>query len=155
MNENARLLDKFYRNVQAHDHMAIAYCYHPGATFEDIAFMLPNKKMIQAMWHMIKYSDLRVSYNIEKADESNGAAVWIADYTFKDTGRPVHNNLRSRFEFKDGLIFSQVDDCDPWTWGMQALGPAKGFLSWLVPGIRRKKAMDKLGDFIKQHPEYR
>ena len=104
---------------------------------------------------MIKYSDLRVSYNIEKADESNGAAVWIADYTFKDTGRPVHNNLRSRFEFKDGLIFSQMDDCDPWTWGMQALGPAKGFLSWLVPGIRRKKAMDKLGDFIKQHPEYR
>ena len=31
MHENARLLEKFYESVQAHDHRATAACYHAGA----------------------------------------------------------------------------------------------------------------------------
>jgi SnoaL-like domain len=148
------VLEKFYKGVENHDHLAIAACYQSNGTFKDIAFELEGKKMIQAMWHMIAKTDLTISYEIKDTDENNGTALWTADYTFTDTGRKVHNELESNFRFSDGLILSQVDDCDPWNWGMQALGPAKGFLSWLVPAIRHKKAMDKLRNFIKDHPEY-
>jgi ketosteroid isomerase-like protein len=154
MHENARLLEKFFTSVQADDHEAVAACYHPAATFKDIAFDLPDRKMIHAMWHMITETDLQLSYTIERVDERNGAARWVADYTFGDTGRKVHNNLKSHFTFKDGLILEHVDDCDAWNWGMQALGPVNGFVSWLVPAVRHGKAMGKLRNFIERHPQY-
>jgi hypothetical protein len=155
MHENAELLERLYKSVQADDHQAIADCYHPRATFHDIAFDLPDKKMIHAMWHMITETDLQLNYQIETADESKGTARWAADYTFKDTGRRVHNELWSRFKFKDELILEHEDKCDPWKWGMQALGPVFGFATWLIPGIRRGKAMRKLKNFINEHPQYR
>jgi SnoaL-like domain len=154
MHRNTVLLEKFYKSVQDHDHLATAECYHPNATFKDIAFDLREKKMIQAMWHMIGATDLQISYKVEGANEHDGTARWVADYTFTDSGRKVHNDLRSKFVFKDGLILRQVDDCDPWKWGMQALGPVKGLFSWLVPTIRHEKAMGKLKAFIRKHPEY-
>jgi hypothetical protein len=147
MHKNAQLLDRFYKGVQDHDHLSIADCYHPSARFKDIAFDLSEKKMIRAVWHMISKTDLEIKYTVEDADENNGRA-------FTDTGNTVHNKLESTFRFQDGLIFNQVDDCDAWNWGMQALGPAYGFVSWLIPKVRRNKAMGKLHDFIKHHPEY-
>ena len=155
MHPNARLLEKFYASVQAHDHRAAATAIIRALLFEDIAFKLPDKQMIHAMWHMISETDLQLSYAIETADDRHGSARWIADYTFRDTGRKVHNELRSKFTFKDGVIIAQRDDCDAWSWGMQAFGPVKGVLSWLFPGKRRKKAMEKLDAFIERHPQYR
>jgi hypothetical protein len=35
---------------------------------------------------------------------------------------------------------------------MQALGPVFGFDTWFIPGIRRGKALEKLQNFIKEHP---
>ena len=154
MHENARLLEKFFKSLQADDHRAVAACYHRAATFEDIAFKLPNKQMIHAMWHMITEADLRLTYRIESADDRHGTACWTADYTFRDTGRKVHNQLKSTFVFEDGLIISQRDDCNPWRWGVQALGPVRGTLSTLVPAKRREQAMGKLRAFIDRHPEY-
>lgn len=90
MHDNAQLLERLYKNVQAGDHQATADCYHSIATFQDIAFDLPDKKMIHAMWHMISETDLKLKYQIENADQSKGTAHWIADYTFRDTGRRVH-----------------------------------------------------------------
>lgn len=58
MHENARLLETFYKSLQADDHQSVAACYHRAATFEDIAFDLPDKKLINAMWHMITEADL-------------------------------------------------------------------------------------------------
>ena len=110
--------------------------------------------MIDAMWHMISETDLQLTCTIESADDRHGTARWIADYTFRDTGREVHNHLRSNFTFEDGLIIDHRDDCDPWGWGMQALGPVEGALSWLFPAKRRKKAMGKLQAFIEGHPQY-
>ncbi len=90
--------------------------------------------MIHAMWHMISTTDLQLTYKIESADDRHATACWVARYTFRDTSRKVRNDLRSKFTFKDGLIIHQRDDCDAWSWGMQALGPVKGALSWLFPG---------------------
>ena len=64
------------------------------------------------------------------------------------------NDLKSNFTFKDGLIIDQRDDCNALSWGIQALGPVKGVFSWLFPGKRRRKAMDKLQAFIDRHPQY-
>ena len=67
----------------------------------------------------------------------------------------MHNELKSRFTFKDGLISQQVDDSNAWNWSMQALGPVNGFVAWLIPAVRRGKAMEKLDKFIEEHPQYR
>lgn len=159
IHENARLLQRFFESVQAHDHPATAACYHPSATFEDIAFYLKENKRIHAMWHMISLSDLELSYEIEDADDLRGTARWQACYTFESTdedrNRKVHNELKSRFTFKDGLISQQVDDSNAWNWSMQALGPVNGFVAWLIPAVRRGKAMEKLDKFIEEHPQYR
>src|SRR3954451_3434423 len=155
--ENAQLLEKLYKALQNKKHPTIAECYHQNATFTDIAFDLRGKKQIHAMWHMICDTDLRMSYDVENADERNGSARWVADYTFDDNGtkRKVHNELRSRFEFKDGLIIKQTDDCDVREWATQALGPVKGIAAWLVPALRQKAAKEKLQGFISKHAEYR
>jgi hypothetical protein len=78
----------------------------------------------------------------------------IDDYTFRDTGRKVHNAIRSVFRFRDGLIAEHRDSCNALKWGVQALGPVEGFGSWLFPAKRREKARSKLEAFIARHPEY-
>jgi hypothetical protein len=154
MHENSRLLEKFFKSIQRKDHRAVADCYHPEATFEDIAFELSGQKRIHAMWHMIAESDMRLSFTIENVGERDGSAFWIADYTFKDTDRKVHNEVKSNFIFGDGLIIKQTDTSDARKWGLQALGPVSGLLSWLLPAIRRRKAKQKLDSFVATHPQY-
>jgi uncharacterized protein len=154
MESNRALLEKLYNGLERHDHDAMADCYHPDATFADIAFDLRGREQIHAMWHMIAESDLESTYSIESCNARDGVVGWIADYTFTDTGRRVHNVLRSRLVLNDGLIVEHRDDSDPWKWGLQALGPVKGPLAWLVPAIRQRKAAEKLADFISRHPRY-
>ena len=155
MTQVKELLDKFSNGLRNHDHQAMADCYHSNATFKDIAFDLPNKKMIHAMWHFIAESDIRLlSFDVDQVNSNSGTANWSAEYTFRDTGRRVHNNTRSSFEFEGGLIVKQVDAANPWNWCLQALGPVKGRIAWLIPAIRRRKAMGKLKSFIRSHPQY-
>lgn len=155
--ENARLLEKLFQALQSKNHATIADCYHQDASFIDIAFDLRGKKQIHAMWHMICDTDIKLTYNVENADERSGTARWEADYTFDDKGtkRKVHNELKSSFEFKEGLIIKHTDDCDTRKWAVQALGPVKGLAAWLLPPMRRKTAEAKLQGFIGRHPEYR
>jgi ketosteroid isomerase-like protein len=155
--KNAELLETFYKSLQDKDHQKIANCYHQDAAFTDIAFDIKGKKHIHAMWHMICETNLKLSHvNVENANERTGSASWEADYTFNDNGteREVHNKLKSSFEFKDGLIIKQTDDCNVREWAMQALGPVKGLAAWLLPGLRHRTAKEKLRSFIDRHPVY-
>jgi hypothetical protein len=52
------------------------------------------------------------------------------------------------FRFRDGLIVEHRDRCDALRWGIQALGPVKGVIAWLIPAVRRSQAMAKLQTFI-------
>ena len=155
--ENALQLEKFYKALQSKKHQDVADCYHQDAAFTDIAFDRHGKKQVHAMWHMICDTDLYLTYNVENADERGGTARWVADYTFDDKGtkRKVHNELRSSFGFKAGLIIKHTDDCDTRKWAVQALGPVKGLAAWLLPSMRRKTAQEKLQGFIDRHPKYR
>jgi hypothetical protein len=151
MHANAALLEKLYRGLDGKDHEAMASCYHPDATFRDIAFKLRGKKEIHAMWHMIEGTDLRATFEVLHADESNGAVDLVDVYTFSDTGKKVRNVIRSDFRFRDGLIVEHEDTCSPLKWGVQALGVVPGVLMSLAPPARRFMARRKLDAFIADH----
>jgi hypothetical protein len=149
------LIDTLYRSLDGKDHNAMAACYHDDATFKDIAFDLKGKKRIHAMWHMIAETDLRATFSILKPDDQTVASDLTDVYTFRKTGRRVVNQIRSTFHFRDGLIIEHIDSCDAWKWGVQALGPVKGTLTWLIPCLRRSEARKVLEEFLAAHPEYR
>ncbi len=152
--KQALVLEKLYTCLDAGDHQGMAACYHPDAVFRDIAFTLSGRKRIHAMWHMISESDLRATFTVRRVDGRAATVDLVDDYTFRATGRRVRNVIRSDFHFVDGLVIEHLDSCSALRWGVQALGPAKGVMSWLVPGARRKMAMATLEKFIARHPEY-
>lgn len=154
MDPNSSLIHRLYTCLQAKDHQGMASCYHPQATFQDIAFDLKGRNRIHAMWHMISETDLKATFDVLQADERRGTANLIDDYTFRETGRRVHNVIRSEFQFQDGLILHHRDSCSALKWGVQALGPILGVVTWIIPPLRRSKATRKLENFIKEHPEY-
>ena len=154
MQSNAMVVTKLYSCLDAKDHAGMAACYHPDARFEDIAFALRGNTRIHAMWHMISETDLRATFTVTSADGEAATADLVDDYTFRDTGRHVHNVIRSSFRFRQGLIVEHRDACDAFRWGIQALGPVKGLLSFLIPAIRRATANKKLKAFVDRHPEY-
>lgn len=148
---NEQLLTKLFNCLNAHDHVGMAECYAEDATFLDIAFTLKNKKQIHAMWSMacsdnkagVK-SDIAATVKELSANDSTGRAIVIYDYTFRDTGREVHNQIVSMFEFRAGKISKQTDDCDAAAWARQAFGGFKGFVAGHIGFVRRGKAMKKL-----------
>ena len=157
MHANEQLLTKLFRCLNAHDHHGIADCYDDDAVFDDIAFTLKGKGQIHAMWDMIcsenevgVASDITVTVNELSANEVEGRAVVIDDYTFRDTGRKVHNLIESAFEFRGGKIIKQKDKCDSTAWARQAFGGFKGIVVGNFGFIRRYKAMSKLK---QAHPQ--
>ena len=149
MNTNSSLLlEKLYTCLNNKDHTGMATCYHPDADFKDIAFTLHGKKQIHGMWQMISETDLKASFTIIDVDDETGRVDSEQGYTFRDTGRRVHNIIHSEFRFQDGLIIEHLDSCNALKWGIQALGPVKGILSWLVPSKRRELAMKKLEKYL-------
>lgn len=151
MHPNEQLLTRLFQCLNAHDHNGLADCYHEDATFQDVAFTLRGKRQIHAMWDMacsdnktrVK-SDIRATVKELSANESTGRVLVIDDYTFRDTGRKVHNQIVSTFEFSNGKIIKQRDDCNAALWASQAFGGFKGFLAGHVSFMRRYKAMRKL-----------
>lgn len=155
MHPHGALIETLYTCLDRKDHRGMADCYHPDATFEDIAFSLSGRKRIQAMWHLIAETDLRATFRVLHADDATAVAELVDEYTFRATGRRVRNEIRSNFRFRDGHIIEHRDTCDALRWGVQALGPVKGVLSWILPFTRRAKARKTLDAFLANHPEYR
>lgn len=157
MHPNELLLTKFFEYLNAHNLERIASCYHEEATFHDIAFNLKGKKQIYAMWDMICSvnkdnipSDIKVHIERLSANDATGSAVVLESYTYRDNNKKVHNKINSTFEFRDGLIYKQNDDCDPVSWANQAFGGIRGFIAGHIEFVRRYRAMDKLR---KEHPQ--
>jgi hypothetical protein len=104
------------------------------------------------MWRMLtsRAEDLRVELAEHESNGETGTARWIAHYTFTQTGRPVVNDIRATFRFKDGLIADHRDEFDFTKWARQAIG-----LPGLLPPVRstvRKKARAGLEEFIAKSP---
>ena len=154
MHAHHEIVSRLFTALDRHDDQAMAGCYHESARFRDIAFELETRRDIHCMWRMIcKTSDLRATFRVIHADDA-GARVSVVDhYTFRQTGRKVRNEIESRFTFRDGLILSQDDHCDPVAWGSMALGGIKGFLAGRVRWLRSRAASKVLDEFRRAHPE--
>lgn len=129
---NLSLLDEFYAAFARLDGVAMAQCYAADATFSDPVFGGLRGEQPGGMWRMLtsRAKDLTVDLVSRDAQESAGTAHWIAHYRFAQTGRPVVNDVHSRFTFADGLIAEQVDDFDFRRWSRQALGLPSLLLGW-------------------------
>jgi ketosteroid isomerase-like protein len=142
--QNAELLDRFYAAFNARDGATMAACYAADARFSDPVFVDLEGREPGAMWVMLtsRATDLRVDLVERQADDVSGTARWIARYTFAETGRPVVNDVRSTFRFRDGLIAEQRDDFAFYRWARQALGAPGVLLGWtpIVRAAVRRKA---------------
>ena len=142
------LIQRFYAAFNEHDGDTMAACYAPDAHFHDPVFGDLTGTEAGAMWRMLtgRADDLRVELAEHSSDGDTGSARWIAHYTFTQTGRPVVNDIRASFKFKDGLISDHHDEFDFTKWARQAIG-----LPGLLPPVRsavRRKARAGLDEFI-------
>jgi ketosteroid isomerase-like protein len=122
---NRELIHEFYTAFARHDHQAMAAFYHDEARFTDPAFGTLNVRQVRAMWRMLierSGGNLEITFRDVEANESSGSAVWEARYIFGQTGRPVLNIIRARFEFTEGKIHRHYDEFSLWRWSRQALG---------------------------------
>ncbi|MEW5848714.1 MAG: nuclear transport factor 2 family protein [Myxococcota bacterium] len=153
MHPNEALIDSFYKAFQKKDHAAMAACYHPDVEFSDAVFQGLKGERAKAMWHMLceRGKDLSITYGGIKADDEKGEAWWDARYTFSGTGRPVLNQIKARFRFKDGKIIQHEDTFDLWKWTGMALGLKGKLLGWtpLVQNTVRKMAQKGLDKFME------
>lgn len=156
--DSKQLIDRFYSAFQQLDWKTMNSCYHPEATFTDPVFKTLSAKEAQAMWHMLCLNarNFTLAFFDVKATQTEGSCRWQAKYTFSKTGRAVENNIKARFTFKDGLIFTHTDQFDLWLWSRMALGMPGVLLGWsaIIQGKIHKTARQGLDKFIQSHPEY-
>jgi ketosteroid isomerase-like protein len=135
---NAVLIARFYAALGRRDAAGMIACYAPDVTFSDPAFPALDAAGVAAMWRMLcsRGKDLRVEASGIEADEAEGRAHWVANYTFSATGRRVENRIDARFAFRAGLIVRHDDRFDLPRWARQALG-WKGALLAMTPLLPR------------------
>jgi uncharacterized protein len=148
--ENVQLIQDLYEAMDRHDGDAMASMYDPDGRFRDPAFGELTGAEAGDMWRMLtgRADDLSVELAEHSAEGDSGSARWIARYTFTRTGRPVTNDVRAQFRFRDGRILEHVDSFPFWAWARQALGPA-GLVLGLPPMnlLIRRQARRGLSEF--------
>jgi ketosteroid isomerase-like protein len=151
---NRDLIRRLYEALDHHDGEVMADCYAADASFHDPAFGDLHGAEVGGMWRMLtsRADDLDVELHEHDADERIGTAHWIARYTFTQTGRPVVNDVRAKFNFENGLISNHVDEFSFSRWARQALGPMGWAITILPPlaGMVRKRARASLKEFLEQ-----
>jgi ketosteroid isomerase-like protein len=152
MADYRRVIEGFYGALNRHDGEAMARMYAPDGRFRDPAFGELSGAEAGDMWRMLtsRADDLRVELPEHSVEGDTGSARWIARYTFTRTGRPVVNDVKARFKFReDGLIEDHQDSFSFYRWARQALGPVGLALGWAPPLqlMVRRRARDDLAKF--------
>lgn len=149
------MIRAFYDAFRRRDHAAMAASYAPGATFRDPVFGELAGWRIGAMWRMLceRATDLAIAATAITAEGAAGSAHWEARYTFRATGRRVHNVIDASFEFREGRIHRHTDRFNLYAWARQALGLKGVLLGWTPPVQRaiRAQAARGLEAFIARH----
>jgi uncharacterized protein len=150
---NEDLIRRFYAAFAARDGDAMAACYAPDACFSDPVFTELRGEEPGAMWRMLtsRAKDLEVRLSEHEAGGDRGSAHWFADYMFS-SGRRVHNDVRAKFRFEQGLIADHQDSFSFYGWARQALGPAGLVLGWtpIFRGKVQHQARTGLDEFLAQ-----
>jgi ketosteroid isomerase-like protein len=151
---NQELIDHFYNSFKNKNAEAMIACYHDDVEFADPAFGLLKGIEAKSMWQMLVErgkDNLQIDYNTVSADSENGKANWIARYTFGKSKRPVINNVKATFEFKDGKIYRHKDSFDLKIWARQALGPMSILL--ILTGQLEKTIQKQSRGLLKAYME--
>ncbi len=132
MHDNERLVRSLYEALGRGDGEGMSGCYTSGASFSDPVFPALAGAEVGDMWRMLcaRAGGIRVEVAHIIADEATGSADWQAWYSFSATGRTVHNRVHAEYRFRDGRIFTHVDDFDLWRWSRQALGLPGALFGW-------------------------
>jgi uncharacterized protein len=152
--DHVALIERFYDAFDRGDGEAMAACYAPDARFSDPVFPGLEGDEPGAMWRMLtsRASDLTVDLRERDSEGDTGSAHWVARYTYAQTGRPVVNDIRARFRFRDGLIADHRDEFSFHRWARQALGPVGLLLGWtpLLRAAVRRRARAALDEFLAE-----
>jgi ketosteroid isomerase-like protein len=156
-NPNESLIERFYGAFANRDAVAMSACYAPDVSFSDPVFEDLHGAQAGAMWRMLAQAsnDLRIELLEHDANGDRGTAHWRAHYTFTQTGRPVVNDVRASFRFRDGLIVEHEDQFGFHRWARQALGPVGLLLGW-TPFLRssvQRRARASLDEFQAREPQ--
>jgi ketosteroid isomerase-like protein len=151
VSDAAEVADRFYAAFARRDHAAMAACYAPAATFADPVFSDLRGERIGLMWRMLceRGTDLRVEWAPPREHGGKVTTEWQAWYTFRATGRPVHNRIAASMVVTGGLILRHRDTFAFHRWAAQALGWKGRLLGWtpLVRNAVRREAARALEKF--------
>src|ERR671938_214767 len=109
---NEGVIERFYDAFSRKDGAAMADCYAPDVSFWDPVFNDLRGAEAGAMWRMLtaQARDLSIELLDREADAERGTARWRARYTFTQTGRPVVNEVKASFHFREGRIVEHRDE---------------------------------------------
>ena len=149
---NEKILTKFYTAFANGDVASMCECYDSDIQFQDPAFGLLKGSDVCTMWKMLlekSNGTIKIEFSNIKADEYRGHVKWIATYPFSKTKRIVVNHVRSEFQFKNGLIYRQIDYFDIWKWSKQAFGFTGYMFGWT--GYFQRKIEEKALASLKKY----
>ena len=155
MNNNARVIERFYAAFQQLDHKSMNACYDEDIIFSDPVFLTLRGDEVRYMWEMLctnaRDFSLRFS-DIELLDEEYATCRWTATYTFSKTGRKVVNSIKAYMKLRDGKIIEHSDAFRLTTWIGQALGWIGVMFGWtgFMKRAVQKNARKNLQRFIEK-----
>jgi ketosteroid isomerase-like protein len=153
MNDNEKIIHKFYVAFQNRDYQKMGECYAENARFSDEVFINLDALQTKAMWKMlcIKGKDLQLTFKNVSANETDGSCEWNAKYTFSMTGKKVENHIKANFKFANGQIIAHKDSFNFYKWSSQAIGIIGVLFGWtpMLKNKVRKTALKNLEDFIE------
>lgn len=151
MSSAAEVAERFYAAFARRDHATMAACYAPEARFSDPVFPDLRGERIGLMWRMLceRGTDLRVEWRVLRASDEGALVEWQAWYTFRATGRAVHNRVVATLDLDGHLIRRHRDEFAFHRWAAQALGWKGRLLGWtpLVRNAVRREAARALERF--------
>lgn len=140
MNNDERLIERFFTAFQKLDADKMNACYSDDIAFYDPMFELLRGDEAKAMWEMLCKNAKNFSLafdNIKNLDDGYYTCNWTATYTFSKTGRPVVNMCKAHMKIENGLIIEHSDGWSLQKWSAQAIGISGKLFGWA--GFFRRK----------------
>jgi ketosteroid isomerase-like protein len=156
MNNDEKLVEKFFTAFQKLDANGMNACYSNDIAFYDPIFELLRGDEAKAMWQMLCKNARNFSLvfdSIKNLGEGYYTCNWQATYTFSATGKKVVNNVKAHMKIENGLITEHSDGWSLAKWSAQAIGLPGKLFGWA--GFFRRKlknnAKRNLLNFMQQN----
>lgn len=149
--EHLSVIEEFYTAFNTKEVDRMIACYHKALVFEDPAFGVLDYDKTCAMWAMLlnRNDSIDIRFQNIWSEDQRGGVNWEARYVFSKTGRNVHNVIKARFKFQDGLIVDHRDSFDFYRWSRMALGVPGMLLGWT--GFFHRKVKDECDSMLTRY----